>query len=268
LVSNSVNWENDLSDKVNHEVLLDEARVYEAVLDNLPHDRFALEKLRTIYLACEEIDKANECEKKLMLLEVGALSPDDYHQPQSLMSRTTGFFHKHSKINDLIENCSNPEIMFFESRADIWMDRRPQVALLLQMREEGFLDTEAYLKLCQKLKLANKSNDHLWKGIVSHFQECDRLSYDSLLESMQKQSGMKYVDLSQFKTSKELEVLPKKLISHCELIIFSISKSEVSVAMLNPFNEKVKQLLKEYFTLPVKFYLTDVQSFNTFVKGR
>ena len=168
----------------------------------------------------------------------------------------------------MIKESSVHEDDFFIKTEKVWTDIRVGLGLLIFLRDQGVLDSEGYIDLCRHLKLSLKSDDHLWKGVVSHFPECDRLNYKDVLKLMQIKSGLEYVNLANFKPSKELEVLPKKLISYCELLIFSINKSEVSVAMLNPFNEKVRQLLDDYFTLPVKFYLTDIQSFNTFVKGR
>ena len=173
------------------DILNDEARVYEAVLEHLPHDRFALERLYAIYQLCGDYQKVQECEERLQLIETGEINPDDYHQYRSsLRSKTKSFFQIHSKINKLIESCSQQEYSFFELKENEWKSIRPHLELLIKMRESGFLDTEAYLELCRKLKFSRKSNKHLWKGIVAHFPDCDRLNYQSLLKSMQVESTL------------------------------------------------------------------------------
>lgn len=250
-----------------NEKLLDEARVYESVLSNMPHDEFALSRLVEIYAKCENSVKLQEFKQRLAQAQNGELDLSNFGDLDTHKQKNN-FFKNHSKIHDLISSCNQKDNHFFNSRMAQWTDVRPHIALLIRLRESGLIDTNAYIDICLHLmRSRNQPKQSVWKGVVSHFPDCDRVNYSELLDALKSQSGMEYVDLSEFHYSNELEVLPKKLISHCELLIFSITKSEVSVAMLNPFNEVVKDLLRDYFTLPVKFYLTDVQSFNTFAKG-
>ncbi len=249
------------------EKLLDEARVYESVLLSVPHDEFALKRLVDIYTECNEPLKLQEFQKRLELAQNGELDLAEFTALEA-SQKEKKFFRNHSKIRDLISLCKKKEDRFFTLRKSEWTDVRPHLDLLIRFRELGLIDSSAYMDICQHLmRSRNQEETSGWEGVVGHLPDCDRVNYSELLEALKSQSKMEYVDLSDFHYSNELELLPKKLISHCELLIFSVTKSEVSVAMLNPFNESVKNLLRDYFTLPVKFYLTDVSSFNTFAKG-
>lgn len=256
-----------MSKSEKNEELLDEARVYEAVLVNLPHDEFALNRLVEIYTICGDDSKSTEFKQRLEIARQGELDIEEFHV-SNLRPGTKAFFKNHSKIHELISLCKKEETKFFKSRISEWSDIRPHLDFLIRLKDAGALDLTSYVELCRHfMNTRNQKKNSHWKGVVSHLPDCDRLNYSDVLEALKRMSGMEYVDLTEFHYSNELELLPKKLISHCELLIFSVTKSEVSVALLNPFNEVVKKVLRDYFTLPVKFYLTDVQSFNTFAKG-
>ncbi|WDE95878.1 hypothetical protein PQO03_09130 [Lentisphaera profundi] len=251
----------------NIENLLDEAKVYESVLENMPHDEFALKRLVEIYSQCEDQVKIREFDHRLQHAQEGELDIDSFYDHTKEQPKSK-FFTQKSKINDLISLCKSEEEQYFTSHIDLWTQIRPHIDLLIRFREWGMLDVSTYVDLCNHLiQSRNKDNPSIWRGIVSYLPDCDRVKYLDLLEALKSRSGLQYVDLSEFHYSNELELLPKKLISYAELLIFSVTKAEVSVAMLNPFNQGLKDLLGNYFTLPVKFYLTDVQSFNTFAKG-
>ena len=260
----------------NKEEMLDEAALYESILQRMPKDSFSLERLVNIWAQCG--DKAKEAfyRHQLDLLkndeELMPVLPSPSNLSASKPLRTVISEH-HSRRSSSAPrpNVSEPSFRVGESRLlfdESWKDKRVHVELLIRLLEWKLIDAAHYAKLVGQLSLIDFSCMHdVPQGALHLLRMSQGEEYEETLKALSMTSGLNRVDLLEFSTSDVISELPRELVYNLEVVVFSKCKDEVSVAMLNPYNTKLKNLLEDYYALPVEFYLTDVDSFDSFIKG-
>jgi len=260
----------------NKDELLDEAALYESILQRMPQDSFSLERLVDIWSQCG--DKAKEAfyRHQLELLqnneELMPMAPSPSNLSASKPLRTVISEH-HSRRSSSFPrpNVSEPSIHLGESQLlvdESWKDKRVHMELLIRLLEWKLIDATKYTKLVGLLSLIDFSCVHdAPQGALHLLRASSGEEYEQTLKALSMTSGLNRVDLLEFSTTDVISELPRELVYNLEVVVFSKCKDEVSVAMLNPYNTKLKNLLEDYYALPVEFYLTDVDSFDSFIKG-
>ena len=261
---------------LNRDELLDEAVLYENILQRMPADEFSLERLVEIWSKCGEKDKEQFYRHQLKLLkgdeELMPMPTVESSLEKSKPVRSVIQEH-HSRRSSMAPrpNVSAPSGDRFDSpllAGAVWEDSRIHVDLLIRLLEWKLIEPQVYVKLVGQLGLLNfvdppKSP----QGALHLLKACVGVDYEQTLKALAMTSGMNLVDLLEFSSKDVISELPRELIYNLEIVVFSKCKEEVSVAMLNPYNTKLKNLLEDYYALPVEFYLTDVNSFDSFIKG-
>ena len=260
----------------NKDELLDEAALYESILQRMPQDSFSLERLVDIWSQCG--DKAKEAfyRHQLELLqnneELMPMAPSPSNLSASKPLRTVISEH-HSRRSSSFPrpNVSEPSMHLGESQLlvdESWKDKRVHMELLIRLLEWKLIDATKYTKLVGLLSFIDFSCVHdAPQGALHLLRASSGEEYEQTLKALSMTSGLNRVDLLEFSTTDVISELPRELVYNLEVVVFSKCKDEVSVAMLNPYNTKLKNLLEDYYALPVEFYLTDVDSFDSFIKG-
>ena len=138
------------------------------------------------------------------------------------------------------------------------MSQRKPIGQLL--KELGYV-TEEQIQVALEVQ-------RIRRGLLGEILiELGFVSPKEIAEAIAYQSGKPYIDLSQYKPSKDaLLVLDKNIAKQLEVLPFDISETSLKVAMANPYDINAIDIIKRRSGKELEIYVSDKETIVKFVE--
>jgi len=262
------------NDEVFSAEAMDAIAAFEGILEAVPNDIGALDALVQTYEVVGDVDRVWEYLVRLInaLLEHGAA--DD---ARALAGRVKQFGEGRPEQAELLRRIgADHEEEIHEPREASPAFSVPSIprqqtvesemAFAWHLLETGMLNDEDYASIVQDLTEVSASESDLTISVLHVLEDRTYRGMDKILAFIAKESNTPLISVISFETPGELAaLLPKTFMVQNGVLVFDAIDQEPMVAILNPYNSKLKEQLEDTLGKTCHFYLTLPSAFDAWI---
>lgn len=270
-----------------NKALLDQAAMYEQILERMPNDEFSLESVLDIYSRLGDEEKVALFKDRLEALKGGGSSPDhdvlavldDKEDRLSKVDISSTTIHKLSrnvimqkpKVKDPVmlawrkeaESPNDNQLNIKMSFADFKLSS--SVEVLVFLFKEGLLSEESYLRVLSYLKTKVFSEFPVLPSTIFHELVADSVDANKLAEFLANYAGYDLLERERPFDRRYLSYLPLWMVMYEGVLILEKTNGKYCIGVLNPLNIKVMAYLEEFLEHNCDFVTLTVEQFNDFL---
>jgi len=268
--------EQDLDAATKH--MLESITMFEQILEVMPDDEMALRALYDAYCHLGEREKAFEMLNRLAEM---ALDVEEYHLGEFLIDqyllyedlandRSFGLSERLSMrlldlgkegVSDKIADAApEPLVVGPEDRKDA------ALALAWDLFQDAVLLQDDYSMVVQDINEMSSKSTEVPVTVLHVLSDRRYSHFSAVVSTMAKKSGSPFISLSRFDVSDDLlATLPLAFVQTNAAICFKNIGHETLVAVLNPFDDKLKLTVESMLGRKVHLYLISPEEYDEFL---
>ncbi|MDD2235668.1 MAG: hypothetical protein PHP44_00110 [Kiritimatiellae bacterium] len=260
--------------------------MFEQILEVMPDDEMAI---RTLYDSYRQVGETSKAFSMLQRLTEIVLAEDNHDLSGFLLDQF-------SQYEDLIDDSCVPLIERLQQFADTAPvlseaetaetvesageapalrevkigeeDRKDaEVALVWNLYQAGMITEDDYTMILKDLTEMVSKQAMVPSTVMHVLFDRSYSHFSSVVAYMAKQSGSPFISLANFDVPGELvTLLPAEFVYHNAAIVFKKIQEDLLVAMLNPFDRKLKDAVEEMTGRTCHYYLITAEEYDGLLK--
>lgn len=244
--------------------------MFENILKSSPNDPFALEALYDAHLDKGDTKSAYKYLEKVADL---VLNGNDADAMGRVADKLLFIGHDHpdaitkalelqEKISSLTSK-SNNETVPKEPKRGLFADVKREISLAWGLMEDKQISKAEYTTITNELTEMSSDKTDIPVSVMQVLYDRGIGDIDEILAHISKKSNVPVVSLSNFELQMStIKLLPPKFMKELGAIPFGNIGKDLMVAILNPFDKKLKEMTAEYSERACHFYLTSPLEYN------
>lgn len=255
---------------------------FEQILEAIPNDRTSLEALANAYEQLGERDKAKEYAKRLASV---LIEEADFDSAKNMLETLKKYIDdpEISQLITQIEMFTSPAV---SSEADkitvrttieetekvseaihVDFDISEELSFAWNLVENKLISQEEYAMIVQDLTEMSSTNKNTTVSVLHVLEQRAFKNINNILISVAKQCGTPLINLSNFDIPVEaLKALPLDFIIKKGAVVFEFIGSDILVAVLNPFNSRLRREIENFLKKKCHFYFVSASEFDKVVE--
>ena len=246
---------------------------FEQILEAMPDDRTALE---TLYEAYDTIgDKTRALEHLIALanlvIEEGDADsvPWVYHALTGRASQDERADHATRRLDEFMANMGfpSPSEMAPQSKvSNKSIDVSTEMTLAWNLLQADEVDQDEYSQIVKDLTENSTKSLEVPITVLHALNDRANKNVDRIVAFMSRDSGIPVISLMAFEMDRRaLSLLGPEFVNRQGALVFAEMSNEPLVAVLNPYNETLKEEIRTTVGGPCHFYLTTAHEYDEYV---
>jgi len=257
--------------------------MFEQILEVMPDDEMAIRTLYDSYRQTGEVSKAFSMLQRLTEIvlaednhDLSGFLLDQFSQYEELIDDScVPLIERLQQFADTTPALAEKEVAVPSGEAptlrevEIGEDDRKdaEVALTWNLYQDGMITEEDYSMVLKDLTEMASKQAMVPSTVMHVLSDRSYSHFSSVMAYMAKQSGSPFISLANFDVPVELvTLLPAEFVYHNAAMVFKQIQQELLVAMLNPFDRKLKNAVEEMTGRTCHYYLITAEEYDMLLK--
>lgn len=256
---------------------------FEEILDVMPGDRVALETLYEGYLMLGEHERAGEYLARLSIIVAEEQDRDEALRLLPALHQNVGIHpsvnqalqqieallssQEESPQNEKSTSVSPPEIaadpQAIKTKLNV-NDVTAELSMAWNIHQAKELSAEEYSQIVQDLTELCSRHLEVPVSVLHVLQDRGSSSLEKIIQFTVKDTNTPYLELNRFELdpARLTQQLPDDFLKHFGALVFEEIDREPMVALLNPYNQPLRDEVSRILDRPCHFYLTRAEEYD------
>ena len=246
---------------------------FEQILQAMPNDRTALE---TLYDAYDRIGDKTRSLEHLIALAALVIEEGDSDSVPWVYNGLRNHAKNNAAAADAIKQLENlmanmglpsPAEMAPQAKSSSkGVDVSTEMTLAWTLLQANEVDQDEYSQIVKDLTENSTKNIAVPITVLHALNDRANKNVDRIVAFMSRDSGLPVVSLTTFELDRRiLTILNAEFVSRQGALAFAEMGKEPLIAILNPYNEGLKEEIRKAVGHPCHFYLTNAQEYDEYV---
>lgn len=257
--------------------------MFEQILEVMPDDEMAIRTLYDGYRQLGEVPKAFSMLQRLTEIvlaegnhELAGFLLDQFSQYEELIDDScVPLIERLQQFADASPVAEEPAPRVEEAReitlrrVEVGEDDRKdaEVALAWNLYQDGVISEEDYSMILKDLTEMASKQVMVPSTVLHVLSDRSYSHFSAVVAYMARQSGSPFISLANFDVPDELiTLLPKEFVYANAAMVFKRIQQELLVAVLNPFDRKLKDTVEEMTGRICHYYLITAEEYDGLLK--
>ena len=259
--------------------LQDTIQMFEQILEVMPDDEMALRTLYDAYMLTGETSKAYA-----MLQRLTGIVLETHGDDHDMLEFLIGQYETHTDLVDepgerllgelkrrfdpnseVVKSEIRPSGLPLIKQVPVGTDDRKdaELALAWMLFQDQIIAREDYDQTIQDLTVMAAKKTEMPVTVLYAMHDRSYTHFSSVVTHMARQSGAPFLSLANFDISEDLyTLLPWEFVTRNAALAFKMIGNELLVAVLNPFDEKLKKTVEQMTGRACHFYLIAPEDYD------